>query len=222
MRTSGSSWRRRLRGPGSGDEKAVAGVLKNQRKKTLQAIGLVGLATVIFGLIASFEPFAHRYEGKTVRQWVRHFAAQPQAQVEWQKIAEFRGTNALVDRRVIAAFGTNALKPLIAEVQTSFLQGLVLEMGLRLNRSVLLHYKEDEKREAVAMLWASEWAWAAENSNDVVALLKDCRDDEFLNAVFGLCADPLTGVTCLRTYTNHADIVVRERAKLLLNRLEGE
>ena len=187
------------------------------------AIGIAGPTVVIIALIVAFEPLADRFEGRTVRQWVRHFAEQPAAQVEWQKIFELRGTNALVEPRVISAFRTNALKPLIAEVQdSSFLDGLVLELGLRLNRPILLHYEKDARRDAVARLWATEWAWAAENSNDVVYLLKHGSDEEFLCSVFELFSDPLTGAPVLHDYTNHPDVTVRERAKFLRKRLHGE
>jgi hypothetical protein len=187
---------------------------RNLKKSVLKKIALAAGAVVLVGVlgiaIAALEPFAERFEGKTVRQWVRYYA--DRAHVDPGTIGYMRGTNSLVEARVIGGFGTNALKGLIAVHKGSslFYLGFRIEMVLA-NVEQWRNYRDwERKMDAIAMLWASEWA--EKNEEELARMLKTNKDDEFVRAVFDVSVDPLTGLGSLDEFRKHPDIAVRERA----------
>jgi hypothetical protein len=189
---------------------------KSVRKKIGWAAGVVVVLTAAGIAISAGEPFAERFEGKTVRQWVRYYAEQPRARVEWYRIRMMRGTNGLVEARVIDGFGTNALKGLIAECEPTFSFPLPDRIYPMLWRVEAWRKMSDrsERIDAIAMSWAAEWA--DNNEEELARLLRTHKEDEFLLSVFGVSADPLTGANYLDGFTKHPDKAVRERAMKLL------
>src|SRR5687768_5846080 len=89
------------------------------KKITFFALALV---LAVPGIITYFEPFAPRYEGKTVKQWVNFYS-----QLETDP-----------ENDVIQAFGTNSLKTLILFEQPSLWLKVFSKMNTLIGHPVWL------------------------------------------------------------------------------------
>ncbi|HVK58227.1 MAG TPA: hypothetical protein VM735_05560 [Candidatus Kapabacteria bacterium] len=168
--------------------------MRISKHRVLKFALAVALLIGLVAAIVAMEPFTPRHQGRTVRGWVRYYAAQPRAQVSWQEIATLRGTNVLVDPQVIEAFGTNAFAPLLSLCRKPLWFGPMVEMEMRFGLLQFFRSQREkaERIEAVARLWGTEWAM--ENVEQLKRLLSETHNKDQLSNLLNLTTDPLTGV----------------------------
>src|SRR5688572_8738661 len=70
------------------------------KTRTIAIVGLALALAVLTGVVAYFEPFASRFEGKTVNQWLDYHSKNTPPHIH-------------IDVKVIDGFGTNAFKSLL-------------------------------------------------------------------------------------------------------------
>jgi hypothetical protein len=171
---------------------------RSRTRILLLILGSVFAALVLAGAIAHLEPFAQRYEGKTVNQWLN-----------------YRVETDVIPWQAIIAFGTNALPALIAEKDDSFWQGPARRFNDRFEISVLSNLLS---RAFQKEIYARDWGQILmrKNASLEVDLLKNNPDDVFVLGVLDLKigVERYDG-SSLSPYLSDRDSVVRARARKL-------
>jgi hypothetical protein len=172
------------------------------RRKKLILIASSGIIVVllIVGVVHQ-EPFAPRYKGKTVNQWVNYYSRR------------FAGPNA----EIIGAFGTNALSTLISRKDPPLWVGPAMKIQKLMRRSNgPWRYSGAGFGGAMA---ARSWGISLMEINTAFEfdLLRDNPDDRYVIEVFDLTFNfDLNGGNKLERYLDHPDEAVRTRAAKLL------
>jgi hypothetical protein len=149
--------------------------------------------------IVRFEPFAPRYQGQTVNQWLDFYV-------------EYSGH---ADKEVIDGFGTNALSALIAANKPPF---WLKPTSFFASRFRTIPVKRAQRKAlskiAIARFWGSELGKG--NPSMDINLLREHPNDIFVLNVLDLCFDKRAFRNSrLEFYLWHADPIVRSRARQL-------
>jgi hypothetical protein len=173
----------------------------NRRKKFFLIFGSAGGVLALIGMVVVFEPFATRYKGKTVNQWVNYYSGR------------FAGP----DAEIIGAFGTNALSTLISRKDPPLWVGPAMKFQ-RLMRRPNTPWRYSGAGFGGAMA-ARSWGVSLMEINTAfeIDLLRDNPDDSYVIEVFDLTFNfDLNGGNKLERYLNYPEEAVRIRAAKLL------
>jgi hypothetical protein len=174
----------------------------NRRKKLILSFGCAATFLLIMAVVRDAEPFAPRYQEKTVNQWLDHYAEHGE----------------MPTKEVIEAFGTNAFPTLIVAKDPPRWFKTALKYNSRFKLQIVAGQAHRAfQKVAAARSWGRDWAEA--NSNIELELLKTYPDDEFLVKVFDLTYSFFPPESSrLELYVNNRDKVVSKRAALLLTK----
>jgi hypothetical protein len=175
----------------------------NRRKKFFFIFGSAGGVLALVGMVVFFEPFAPRYKGKTVNQWVNYYSGR------------FAGP----DAEIIAAFGTNALSTLISRKDPPLWVGPAMKIQKLMRRSngPWGYSGAGLRGPNTARIWGVSLMEI--NTPLEINLLRDNPDDSYVIAVFDLTFNfGLNGGNKLQKYLNYPEESVRTRAARLLKK----
>jgi hypothetical protein len=173
----------------------------NWRKRLILTIGSAAIVLVVVRLIVGLEPFAPRYQGKTVNQWLAFYAASEGSEVPTDD--------------VIQAFGTNAL-PILISAETRPLwrdkiEDAIQRFALKAGDFLI---PVSPSRPVCVRQWAV--LWARLNHATEAEILEHNNDDKFVSDLFELTRG--NEMSRLEAYAVGKDEVLRERAIKLLRR----
>jgi hypothetical protein len=193
-----------------------------RRRKIILIIGSICAVLLVVGGIARLEPFAPRYMGKTVNQWLTLFVQ-----------ASGHGLIQSPHEDVIKAFGTNALPVLTknSKLPNWFKTGfrLIGAIDSRLKMDLIGRFlrkplREASERSTIARIWAQELLLLSDNRDGplIENLLESNQDDNLLMLAIRFaeaCEDEKNTLESIAA--NGRNETIRSRAKRLLKQYRG-
>jgi hypothetical protein len=165
----------------------------------------VGLLLVLLISFSNLEPFAPRYQKRTVNQWINDISRL----AESAHICEVQSISPRTD--VVAYFGLKAVPTLIRPSKLPFWHGSLKKIQIPALQGYL---QKQEIRigieEAIKRGWMQTYC---ENNPEFEINSLQKESDAFLLAIFQL------NTRRLNLYTNHPDQAVRQRAVALLRKM---
>jgi hypothetical protein len=184
--------------------------VKSRRKQLVLLIGLVSAVLVLIGLVVYFEPFATRYEGKTVNGWIDELG---------DTYHRFKVSGATISPNddVVAYFGAKAVKTLILPSKPPFWHSFLLKIDI----PDLQQYLQDKKalndlKEGIKRGWLINYC---ETNPNFEANSLSTQSDEFLLALFTRTS-LRHRENRLTRYIDHPDEIIRTRAAKLLKQFQ--
>jgi hypothetical protein len=172
--------------------------VKSPKKRwVLLILAVSAVLAVLVGFVVHLEPFAPRYQGRTVNQWLDFQAAQRRG---------FPGTD------VISAFGTNALPTLLKATESPFWYDKLFQCGNSLEiHSLKRVCQRNLRRRQIVHSWITGALRLDADPYIFENLLINNSDDQFVLQIFryfekSYMSDLFDG------YINHPDPKVRDRA----------
>jgi hypothetical protein len=181
----------------------------NRRKKLVLVFGSAGGVLALIAMVVFFEPFAPRYQGHTVNQWLDVFAAKEGGWAE---------------AHVVNGFGTNALPTLMQATKGPFWMNSQFVQGLDqsnkndfIRRNIHKTFARARRRTKLAYDWAFKSIGIGKDKQFLQNLLSDNPDDQFVLRMFRYLQNTYT-ILPMDIFEYHAkdpDARVRDRVRRL-------
>jgi hypothetical protein len=176
-------------------------MVNGRKRRIILILGSVFAVLVLVVAIAHLEPFAPRYQGRTVDEWLAFYAENKEEP----------------EKAVIRSFGTNALPTLLTAKEAPFWLRTAIQFSRLTHASKFAAPLERSAQKIViARLWGRHFVEV--DPQWETKLLKNNPDDEYVSEVFDLTYDVAASVNRLSLYLTNEDEAVRKRAARLLQK----